>query len=320
MHRRSRILVRGLIAALAVGGVALGFNFRNDLKEAEKRVSGVSRTIASRSGRLEYATAGDGPPLLMIHGTGGGFDQGLGFAAGMIGRGRKVIAPSRFGYLGSDLPADASTAAQADALVDLLDHLGIERLPVAGGSAGALSAVEFAIRHPERCSALILIVPAAWAPDRQWVEPGPMLDFVVERLLTSDFLYWLAVKTMPEQLVGSMLATDPALLDRAAPEERARAYRILADVLPLRRRAMGLLNDSRLASSLKPANLDRIKAPTLIISVEDDRFETAKAARYLASRIRGSRLVIYPTGGHIWIGRHQALANEVGRFLAASPY
>jgi len=91
----------------------------------------------------------------MIHGTGGGFDQGLHFAQRLAVAGWQVIAPSRFGYLGKPFPADTSSEAQADAFADLLDAMRIERLPVLGGSASALSALQFALRHPRRCSALV---------------------------------------------------------------------------------------------------------------------------------------------------------------------
>jgi pimeloyl-ACP methyl ester carboxylesterase len=47
-----------------------------------------------------------------------------------------VIAPSRFGYLGSSLPAGATPADQADAYAVLLDALGIERTAVVGCSTG----------------------------------------------------------------------------------------------------------------------------------------------------------------------------------------
>ena len=84
----------------------------------------------------------------MIHGTGGGFDQGMLAGQDFVERGLRVIAPSRFGYLRTPFPTDASAEAQADQFVCLLDELGIARTAVAGVSAGANSAMQFAIRHP----------------------------------------------------------------------------------------------------------------------------------------------------------------------------
>jgi len=81
----------------------------------------------------------------------------MAFARALTERGIRVIAMSRFGYLRTPMPADASAAAQADAHLCLLDALGIRRAAVMGGSAGAPSALQMAIRHPDRVSALILL-------------------------------------------------------------------------------------------------------------------------------------------------------------------
>ena len=99
-------------------------------------MAGVSQLIPTPYGAMEYAIAGTGPPLLMIHGTGGGFDQGLTFAAAIMRRGHQIISPSRFGYLRSGYPADPSSEDQADAFVRLLDHLRIDRIPVAREASG----------------------------------------------------------------------------------------------------------------------------------------------------------------------------------------
>jgi 2-hydroxy-6-oxonona-2,4-dienedioate hydrolase len=154
-NRRQWLL--GVGAGALIGGGYVWSRFRQAVGAADRRVTGRSSTIATPFGTLEYAIAGSGPPLLMIHGTGGGFDQGLRFAAALKRLGHRIIAPSRFGYLRSDFPVDPSLANQADAFAALLDHLAIDRLAVAGGSAGALSATAFALRHPDRCSALVQI-------------------------------------------------------------------------------------------------------------------------------------------------------------------
>lgn len=138
-----RTLLLSLGLALLGAAVWAGLRYRHDLDAARERVSGPSVVLQTRWGQLEYAVAGDAgsPPVMMIHGTGGGFDQGLRFADALIAHGVRVIAPSRFGYLRSDFPVNPSLAEQADALASLLDNLGIDRIAVIGGSAGALSAI-----------------------------------------------------------------------------------------------------------------------------------------------------------------------------------
>jgi pimeloyl-ACP methyl ester carboxylesterase len=318
MVSRRAVLTAGVVGAgsLVAGGIWAGASFTAALQAAKNRVSSGSDTIDTNFGRLEYAEAGSGRPVLMIHGTGGGFDQGLSFCRPLIGPQHRIIAPSRFGYLRSDFPEDPSSERQADALVELLDHLGIDRIPVAGGSAGALSAISFALRHPDRCSALIAIVPATYVPGRA-VTPGPtgLAEDAMTMMLRSDFLYWLAMSAVPDQIIGTMLATDPALLGEASSAERSRVYSIMRDIMPISRRTRGLVNDARLASNPAPMNLASITVPTLSISVEDDRFGTCEAARHIASEVQGARLVTYPTGGHVWVGHNDELFGEIASFL-----
>lgn len=307
-----------LIAAggmMLAAGAVVATAFSATMRKAEHRLAGASDIVGTRFGDLEYAVRGEGPPIMMIHGTGGGFDQGLSFGHGLIERGYRVIAPSRFGYLRSDFPVNPSSENQADALVELLDHLGIDRLPVVAGSAGALAAIQFALRHPQRCSLLVLLVPAANVTGLDPVEMTATQKLFVEQALGSDFVYWSARRIAPKQLVANLLATDPHLLKTVSPGERARAYRILDEMLPISTRSRGLLNDARLAGASHPVDYRKIRAPTLILSVEDDRFGTAATARYLATVIPDATLVILERGGHIWLGADDAVSDRVARFI-----
>ena len=316
--RRRTVLALGLagLGALAGGG-AVWRSFAAALDAARARTVGRSTLVATRFGALEYAAEGDGPPVLMVHGTGGGFDQGLDFARRLAAAGRRVIAPSRFGYLRSAAPAEPSAERQADAFADLLDALGIERAPVIGGSAGALSALQFAIRHPSRCSALVAMVPAAWAPTQAPPQPpGPFAQAIIDHALQSDFLFWLGLQLGEDSLIGALLATDPALVARAAPEERARVRAILEHILPVSDRAAGFRIDARLVAAAAPMALETIRAPTLALSLADDRFETLVAARHIAATVPGARLVALPEGGHVWVGHDAEVFAEVSRFLA----
>lgn len=312
--RRQWLLGAGAVALL--GGGYVRSRFRGALRAAEQRVAGRSSTIRTQFGTLEYAAAGFGSPLLMIHGTGGGFDQGLRFASLLMQGGHQIIAPSRFGYLRSDFPADPSLANQADAFVTLLDHLGIDRLPVIGGSAGALSATEFALRHPDRCSALVLLVPAANVSGSDPVEMSGLQEKTVRALLNSDLMYWSALEVAPQSLIGTLLATDPNLLSRVSPSERRRAFAILSDIMPIQARAKGMLNDARQAGNPAKMDFSRLTMPLLVISAEDDRFGTAATARRIAQIVPHAELTILPDGGHIWLGHDEAVAARIEAFLS----
>ncbi|MFN3817651.1 alpha/beta fold hydrolase [Blastomonas sp.] len=314
---RQQWLIGAGVGAL-IGAGYVWSRFRQAVATAECRVAARSSTIATPFGTLEYAMAGSGPPLLMIHGTGGGFDQGLRFAGVLKRFGHQIIAPSRFGYLRSDFPEDPSLVNQADALAALLDHLAIDRLAVAGGSAGALSATAFALRHPDRCSALVLLVPAANVDGSDPVEMSALQETAVRTLLTSDFAFWSALNIAPETLIGTLLATDPALLATVSQSERARAFGILADIMPIGARAKGMLNDARQAGHPAAMDFSQLRMPVLLISAEDDRFGTAATARKIAEAVAHAEITILPDGGHIWLGHDVEVAQRIDRFLAQS--
>jgi pimeloyl-ACP methyl ester carboxylesterase len=323
MVSRRAFLGWGIAAAgVAAAGGATAMTFSRDLAKAEALVSPtLSTVIASRFGDLEYAEAGSGNPFLMVHGTGGGFDQGLFFASRFIEAGYRVIAPSRFGYLRTAFPSDPSSENQADAFVDLLDALDIDRVAIAGGSAGALSAMAFAIRHPDRCDALLPLIPASYVPRDKPVQSVPPDQMqMAMAVLKSDFLFWLAIKTVPDLLTEALLATRPSLVRAADPAEQARARHILDAILPVSRRAEGLVNDARLAGNPAPMPLETITAPTLAVSYEDDGFGTAAAARYIAEHVPGGRVHIYPEGGHIGIGHDAESFALIDGFLKEIGY
>lgn len=315
MRRRTFLGLTGL-GALAAGGGAAWRDYDRMLDPAWARSTSASTVVPTRSGAMEVAEAGSGSPVLMIHGTGGGFDQGLAFARPLVQAGWRVIAPSRFGYLRSGFPQDHSSAAQADAFVDLLDHLGIDRLPVVGGSAGALPALAFAIRHADRCSALVPIVPATHVPNRPAPRPpSPLASAIIRWGLQSDALFWAGVRFGRDRMIATLLATDPELVHAASPEEQARVDGILHGILPVSAKSRGLLSDAQLAGDPAPMDLAAIRAPTLAVSVEDDRFLTADAARHIAATVPGARLLMFPSGGHVWVGHDEALFREADQFL-----
>jgi pimeloyl-ACP methyl ester carboxylesterase len=274
--------------------------FRRDLALATEAALAGSTVLPTACGSIEYMGAGSGRPLLVVHGSGGGFDQGMAFARPLLARGFRLVAPSRFGYLGTPMPADASPAAQADAHACLLDALGIDGVDVLGVSAGAASALELALRHPARVRSLALVVPIAWHPGlaRETARPrSAAADRWLMRLLGSDFAYWLALRLAPDRVVAFVLATPPQAVARAEPSERERIAGLAQAVLPLSRRAPGLRADTQLGRRLGPAPLERVRAPTLVVSARDDGFGTFAAAEHLAAGIAGARLLAFASGG-----------------------
>jgi pimeloyl-ACP methyl ester carboxylesterase len=255
--------------------------------------------------------------VLAIHGAGGGFDQAVALVSKLLGQGGfRGIFPSRFGYLRTPLPADASPEAQADAHACLLDALGIDRAAVLGVSAGGPSALQFALRHRRRCSALILMVPAAFSPEDggQRRASRPLTQFL-DTLMQSDFAFWLAIHVARRSMIENVLGTPIGVIDRASAAERQQLDTTLMDILPMSRRRAGLLNDAAVVSTLKRPPLEQVKVPTLLISSEDDLYGTFPGAQYTASQIPRARFIGYRDGGHLLIGHNEEALREIAAFL-----
>jgi pimeloyl-ACP methyl ester carboxylesterase len=295
--------------------------YRREIREQRKRVAGGSQIAPTRSGPIEYAVAGSGPPLLLVHGAGGGYDQGLLLGASIAARGFQIIAMSRFGYLRTPLPLDASPQAQADAHACLLDELGVGRAAVMGASAGAPSAMQFALRHPDRTSALVLLVPAAYAPRAGGAPPvktpsGGSLFF--ETALRSDFLFWAAIRLARPLVTRAILGTPPEVVKNADAAEQARVAEVLEQILPVTARREGLINEEAIIPILPRYDVERIAVPTLAISAEDDLYGTYDGARYTAEHAPGARFLGFPSGGHLCVGHNEEIADAIAAFLNES--
>lgn len=224
----------------------------------------------------------------------------------------------QLGYLRTPRSADASPEAQADAHVCLLDALGIGQAAVVGVSAGAASALQMALRHPDRISALVLVVPIAWKPGSVVGSAPPVSDEKdawLLRLLGSDFLYWIGLQVARDPVFSHVLATPPELIHAASRQEQARVNAMAERVLPVSQRALGLRDDTRLGKRLGPAPLETIHVPTLVISARDDGFGTYAGAEYTASRIPGARFIGYADGGHLLVGRDEAVRDAIVGWL-----
>ncbi|HEV8260767.1 MAG TPA: alpha/beta hydrolase, partial [Burkholderiales bacterium] len=320
MAKTDGVRVALILAGLAIAGATVFAytSYHRDITQARERVSTGSQVVQTPCGPIEYAAVGEGKPVLVVHGAGGGYDQGLDFAKPLVDGGFLVIAMSRFGYLRTPLPTDASAAAQADAHACLLDALGIRRAAVIGASAGAPSSMQFALRYPERGTALVLLVPAAYVPRPTG---GPPMQtptgtaVLVDTALTSDFLFWAAIKVARQTVIRAILATPPALVEKAPADEQARVAQVLDHILPISPRRHGLVNDAAVVSSLPRYELERVSMPTLVMSTADDLFGTFDIARYTAEHIPRARFVSYPSGGHLLVGHQKEFLSEIIAFL-----
>jgi pimeloyl-ACP methyl ester carboxylesterase len=272
----------------------------------------TSRTIDTPSGTLHYHEAGDGPPLLLLHGSGPGVSAWANF------RGNLPAFAAHFRTLALDFPGfgksyrtDANPMpAAAPAVAEFLDALGLESVAVVGNSMGGNIAARLAATQPERVSRLVTIggigLPL-FAP--QPSEGIKLLVQFVEDPTRERLLTWM------ESMVH-----DPAILTDEFVELRWQAASVplaLADVRKLfNPGALVALRQRSASAGSTVEMLTRIQAPTLITFGRDDRVTSLDSALVPMRVIPRCELHVFHDCGH-WamIERKEEFESVVVSFL-----
>lgn len=297
------------LVPIGLGGgiVALWRRYDRDIASAQNRLDKLARhTIPTPWGTHEYADVGDGPPVLVSHGIFHGCDGGLVAVAGLFPD-RRVIVPSRFGYLGTTLPEDASSARQADAFAELLDHLGIQTVDAVGISAGTGAAVQLALRHPDRVGHLIISSgnlpgsPTATAP------PAWAKAFYTQPAMWS-------LKALTPQFMRGLMGVPGGF---PHTEDHARQIDTMIDsVFPLTPRKAGAIFDAYQSNpEIDDLPLADLAVPTLVIHAVDDPLASYEAAARAVDVMPNARLVTLESGGHLQLGQTGVVAAAIAEFL-----
>jgi pimeloyl-ACP methyl ester carboxylesterase len=284
----------------------------------------TARAIAQTDlGPVEYVSIGEGPPVLVVHGTPGGFDQGVALARFVVDAGFRAIAPSRPGYLGTPLDDRLSPAAQADLHAALLDELGIERAGLLFWSGGGPSGYELAARHPDTVGALVAFDAVSKAIDR----PHEGLD---QRLMfATRFGNWvlrMLAARAPKQLIKSTLKAEGALTKEQLEQRTAEVFadeakrRFVLDVdatvsYRAPRRA-GLDNDFDHFAAIDTLHLEDIRAPALVVHGTVDTDVPPDHGDHAAATIPGAELLRMETGTHLCLYTHPEAAAAQARAVA----
>jgi non-heme chloroperoxidase len=251
--------------------------------------------------KLPYVEQGDpsGVPLLLLHGYADSWhafelvlphlpESIRAFALTQRGHG-EASRPSA-GYRSRDFAAD---------LVGFMDALDLEAAAIAGGSSGGFAARRFAIDHPERTLALVLIGSPAILRDK----PGVLetWDSTISKLtdpIDPNFVREFQQSTLTQPVPRAFLET----LVQENLKVPARVWRATLE---------GLLQDDSFEE------LDKIKAPTLIVWGDQDAILPRSDQEALAAAIAGSRLVVYPGAGHaLYWEEPDRVASDLVAFIA----
>ena len=286
--------------------------FRADVQPNRERLLSESDVLTTEEfGDIEYAVQGAGLPVLLAHGAGGGYDQGLLIGENYIGDGHRLIAPSRFGYLRSSIPEDGSPGAQADAYAALLDALGVERVGVVAFSDGGPSGLQFALRHPERCEALVMI-----SAKSQSAPPDSLLQgLVFESVFHSDYLFWL-ITEYARPFLFAMFGVSGEVQEQIPAHPRQLASEVVESMNPISLRQDGIYHDRDTLTVLPQDEfrLEQITVPTLVVHAVDDRLQPYGHAENTASRVPDAEFLSYEQGGHLLLLQLDEVREEVSAF------
>lgn len=290
-------IARGILLALAIYFIVQGIRCGMAVKESKSRLATYNaQTVALSYGDMTYVDSGEGEVILSVHGIFGGYDQAYDTCKDFCSDYR-IIAPSRFGYLGSDVSGDGTPARQAEAYVELLDKLGIDKVYLLATSAGGSIAIRFALDYPERTRGLILYcsaMPLVEKPKKFTEYAGP------PAFLCNNYAMFL-LSPMFEPIMGMEPST-------------------IYGMMPVNDRKDGVVLDASItnpdmARNFEDYPIEDLQIPTLIFHAKDDRLASYNDTARVVSRFPNCTFVSFESGGHLMSGHGEEIKKAVCDFI-----
>ena len=269
----------------------------------------ASRFADLKPYRIHYYEAGEGDPIVLLHGSGPGATGWSNFKdnIGLLARTHRVLAVDMPGWGRSDTQTDEGGRDHPANLVALLDHLGIEKTALVGNSMGGMTSVMTTIRFPERVSHLVTMGA-----------PAPGVDVFAATGPSEGLKILLAAYEDPSpELIKKLVQVmcfDPAIATDELAKLRSEAALACPEHLEGWKMTFPHLNSTYQTFADR---VQEIAVPTLAFHGRDDRVVSFESSLRLIKQVTNSRLYLLNRCGHWAMIEHpEEFSRTVRDFLA----
>jgi pimeloyl-ACP methyl ester carboxylesterase len=284
--------------------------------------SARSRSIELGSGlHVQVIEAGDGPPVLFLHGSSTSSLSLLPLFEHL--EGVRAIAVDRPGFGLSEplqVPRERFREAAVEFLDEVVDELGMEKFAVAGNSMGGTWSLWYALARPERVRRLVLLGSAPLLPDTRVPTPlrvtaAPAVGDLLARVVKPNPR--MVVRLMSSMGEKDTIVRYPDLIDSlvATGKDPVASAVNLAEL-----RAAISSFGFRHSMRVKPDELRRVAVSTFVVWGDRDPVGGASVAQTTARLIPEAQLEVLP-GGHVpYLGNPERVSELVSRFVTDEPF
>ena len=269
------------------------------------------RIVPTDAGDISVMAAGQGEPIILIHGLGATKASFLP-TVGALGETHRVIAIDLPGFGDSVKPLGASYDAPffSRAVIALLDALGLERASLVGNSMGGRVAVETGLRYPDRVDRLVLLAPAL-----AWLRPRPFAPFL--RLVRPELgLVQIAPRPIVESLARRVIPGAEEGWTAAGVDEFLRSFTHPRGRAAFYAAARSVYLDEPHGPDGFWTRLPELQAPSLFVWGRRDHLVPAGFARHVRNALPEARQLELDCGHVPQLERPMVVHDAMARFLA----
>ncbi|HLZ56164.1 MAG TPA: alpha/beta hydrolase [Ktedonosporobacter sp.] len=286
----------------AVMAIRTGQGYRRWKVQQVERLRSESQLLVTERGTVEYQMEGDGPVVMLLHGSPGGYDHAIALARYLDLQGFSALALSRPGYRRTPLSSGETPEAQADLFAATLDTLNVSQAVVVALSGGGPAALQFALRYPDRCRGLIMLAALSQS-------------YTEEAIYRSLPLGQSLLKRLFDQLVGFDLVTYLLVSLINLSPQGARSSGLIAALVMNNARTAGYKNDMRQFAELPAYPVEEIATPTLIVHGTADIDVPFSQAKQLVQKIPHAQLLAVEGADHTFVLSGEKTVEAIRNFL-----